>query len=335
MNPGSLIDDRELWDYWGMAIYMPSITAADELGLFAALEEKPEDAQTLGVKLNVSKRAMEGLASMLACLGLLDHADGKYCLNAKSRTYLLPGSPYYWGDFFKLIRARPMIHSELVETLRNDRPSCHDASLYELSEADEARAADFTAAMHNVTLGVSQATAELEAFDGVRRLLDVGGGSGSFSVSLAAKRPDVACTIFELANVCKAAAKYIREARLEDRVKTWAGNFFTDDWPAGHDAFFFSNIFHNWPYDDCLALGRKAFAAAPSGGRIFLQEMLLHDGRPGPTTVAANTLIMLWSTSGKQFTQREIQELLEHCGWRDIKIHPTFGYYSLISGVKP
>ena len=39
------------------------------------------------------------------------------------------------------------------------------------------------------------------ALDGVRRVLDVGGGSGSFAMAFARRRPGLAAVVFDLPNV--------------------------------------------------------------------------------------------------------------------------------------
>jgi len=328
-------DDCLMWDCWASMTFMPALTAADELGLFSALDGPPLATAELAAALSLSERAVEGLTGLLSGLGFLARTETGFALTEVARAHLLPNGPLYWGDFFRLIRERPLSHQQLVDALRADRATAHDETLYALSAADEARAAAFTAGMHNVTLAPSRAAATVGDFDGVRRLLDVGGGSGNFCIELARLRPKIHCAVLELPTVCSVADRYIEAAGLSDRVATIPGNFFLDPWPEGYDAFFFSNVFHNWPYEQCLALGTRAFAAAPAGGRIYLQEMLLDEDKCGPPTVAANTLTMIWAAEGKQFARNEIVALLEACGWRDIDVAPTFGYYALISGTKP
>jgi acetylserotonin N-methyltransferase len=106
---------------------------------------------------------------------------------------------------------------------------------------------------------------------------------------------------------------------------------FRQDWPADHDAMFFSNIFHDWDRDTCTQLARKAHAALPEGGRIYLHEMLLDDDGAGPSAAATFSLVMLLGTHGQQFTFAQLQEILETAGFNEVRTVPSYGYYSLVT----
>ncbi len=110
---------------------------------------------------------------------------------------------------------------------------------------------------------------------------------------------------------------------------------FGDDWPSGYDACFFSNIFHDWDAERCRLLARKAFAALPPGGRIFLHEILLADTRDGPLPAALFSLTMLVGNYGKQRSLAELDALLTSCGFVDVRATHTYAYYSLVEARKP
>jgi acetylserotonin N-methyltransferase len=111
---------------------------------------------------------------------------------------------------------------------------------------------------------------------------------------------------------------------------------FKEPWPTGHDALFFSNIYHDWSDKTCQMLSDKAFAALPSGGRIFLHEMLMNDDGTGPLPVAAFAVLMLLGTKGRQYSLPELRTFLEQAGFRNVEARRTGGgYYSLVSARKP
>jgi acetylserotonin N-methyltransferase len=113
-------------------------------------------------------------------------------------------------------------------------------------------------------------------------------------------------------------------------------NMFTQAWPQGHDAHFFSNIFHDWSDDTCRLLARKSFEALPSGGRILLHEMLMDDDGAGPWPVAAFSLLMLIGTKGRQYSLPELAEFLASAGFVDVEsARSSSGYYSLVNARKP
>jgi acetylserotonin N-methyltransferase len=111
---------------------------------------------------------------------------------------------------------------------------------------------------------------------------------------------------------------------------------FTTDWPAGHDAHFLSNIFHDWSDDTCRQLARKSFASLPPGGTLMLHEMLMDDDGCGPLATAAFSLLMLLSTKGRQYSLPELRCFLEDAGFTAIESASTGGaYYSLVTARKP
>ena len=143
------------------------------------------------------------------------------------------------------------------------------------------------------------------------------------------------CSIMDLPAMCQVAQDYIDAAGAGQGVDTVAVDMFRQDWPRGHDAVFFSNVFHDWEPDTCLELAGKALAILPAGGRIYLHEMLLDDDGAGPLAAATFSLVMLLGTRGQQYTFARLRELLRNAGFTDVRVDATFAYHSVVSAVKP
>jgi acetylserotonin N-methyltransferase len=170
----------------------------------------------------------------------------------------------------------------------------------------------------------------------VRSVLDVGGGSGVFAIEMAKAWPQLKACVLEIDTICNVTGGYIAKAGVADRVGTHKANMFTQDWPRGHDAHFFSNIFHDWSDETCRLLARKSFEALPSGGRILLHEILMDDDGTGPLPAAAFSLLMLMGTKGRQYSLPELRLFLAAAGFVDIEaIRTGGGYYSLVIARKP
>ncbi|WP_240041642.1 MULTISPECIES: acetylserotonin O-methyltransferase [Okeania] len=251
-------DDKPLWDTWLSMFHFPTLTVADELGLFSLLDKKPATAEEVATNLSLGSRATEALLGVMTSLGYLVQFKGKFHLTQVSQNFLLPDSPYYWGGILHFMRDNPLSHSELLEAVQNDRSSIYDEKgIWETHEADQEKAEAFTRHMHSQSLTPALGAALRGDFFGVKRLLDVGGGSGAFCFALARRYPQMHCTILELPTVCDIAQEYIAEAGLSDRVDTYVGDFFQQPFPSGYDAILFSNIFHDWGWEKCLHLAKQ------------------------------------------------------------------------------
>jgi acetylserotonin N-methyltransferase len=332
-------DDRIVWDTWLSQFRFPVVSVADEVGTFAALSSGAKDSATLAAELGVDARALGIHLGMLAAMGFAERREGKWQATAETRTWMHPKADGYCGPLLKRFQEIQPLHAQLLETLRTGgRAEAYKAASkeWERGEMPPELAPVITAFMNAHSRAASMGVARQPLFQHVRKLLDVGGGSGIFSIELAKACPGLKATVLEIANICKEAQRYIDAAGVSGRVDTRALNMFTQDWPQGYDAHFFSNIFHDWSDETCRMLAGKSFQALPSGGRILLHEMLMDDDGCGPLPVAAFSLLMLVGTKGRQYTLPELRQFLESAGFIDIETARTGGgYYSLVSARKP
>ena len=333
-------EDTPIWDAWLAAYQMPALAAADEVGLFEALEATPDDAAGLAGRLQLKAEALRALLPMMAVLGFLRVRLGRYQLTPVARTYLLHDGPFYWGHAFSLhrnleltLRFVASLRAGTAAAAEDQGPRPSDA--WESGQMPPEMAAGVTAFMNSHSVPAAIALAQQDLLGRPRRLLDVGGGSGCFSIALAAARPELKATIMELQPICDLADRYIADAGLSDRVDTRAVDMFRMPWPEGYDAIFMSNIFHDWDPETNDRLAASAFKALPSGGRIHLHEMLINDEGSGPLAPASFSMMMLMGTKGRQYSLAEHAATLTGAGFRDVTAVDSYGYFSVVTAVKP
>lgn len=332
-------DDGEFWKLWLSSHYLPCITVADEVGTFAAISGEALDTATLAERIAVEPRALAIHLGLLAALGMVERREAKWRATSLARTWMHPEAEGYYGPMLAGFRSTLPLHDRMLASLNSgDKADGHVTFVEEWERGDlPLEQAKFIAAfMHSHSVASSKSVARLPRFGAVRSLLDVGGGSGVFSIEIARAWPNLHATILEIGTMCAAAQAYIDKSGSADRVTTTTVDMFRDDWPTGHDAHFFSNIFHDWSDKTCRLLAEKSYAALAPGGRIMLHEILMDDDGTGPLVAAAFSMLMLLGTRGRQYTFGELREFLEAAGFVDVAAERTGGgWYSLVSARKP
>jgi len=340
-------DDRRIWDLWLTGNYQAAIVAADESGVFTSLIDQSLTPAELARRLDFDERATTILLRVLASLDLLTNRSGRFQLTDQARAYLVQSSPFYWGHMMKVGVSDWHLNTLLtkLEQKHSDRATGPEGTPLISGEGRAAdnwaagnisleQAREVAARMHSHSLPAAIGVARNYDFKNIRRVLDVGGGSGCFMIAAAQEHPHLRNTIMELQAMCEVARGYLQAGDIADRVNTIAVDMFRQPWPRGYDAIFFSNIWHDWNVQTCKWLASRAFEALPEGGRIMLHEMLLDDDGSGPATAASFSMLMLLATQGQQFTFGELKEILEAAGFTGIEARQTYGYYSITTGYK-
>lgn len=332
-------DDRLIWDTWLSQYRLPVMTVADEIGTFAALAARAMTTSELAAELKVNERALGIHLGLLAASGFVERRETRWRATAETRTWLIPDADGYAGPLIHGYRQSQPLHAQLMATLRTGEKAEGHASAaeeWERGEMPAELAQWLTAYMNAHSRASSKGVAAQPLFADVTSVLDVGGGSGIFSIELARAWPKLSATVMEIEAVCVAAEPYLQAASLGDRVRTEPLNMFTQNWPRGFDAHFLSNIFHDWSDATCRRLAKKSFDALPHGGRILLHEMLMDDDGCGPFPAAAFSVLMLLGTRGRQYSLPELRAFLEEAGFTGVDALRTGGgYYSLVSARKP
>src|SRR5579872_1300968 len=231
---------------------------ASDAGVFRRLAEQDGlDAAALARDLAMSERGIRMLADACVAAGLLLKNGDRYSLTITARTFLTPGSPanlsgalHYNRDVFSIWGRLP----EFVRTGKPvERPELH------LGE-DAARTRAFVSTMHDKAVGMARAVLPLLDLSGRKRLLDVGGGPGTFSAFIAQSFPEIRCTVLDLPAVVDIARELIARQGLSERVDVLPGDYHTTPFPSGLDALNFFGMLHQESPEDIRTLIRKAYA---------------------------------------------------------------------------
>ncbi len=286
-----------------------------ELDVFTAVGDGA-DAASVARALGTDPRATESLLNALVAVGALEKNDGTFTNAPASARYLVAGSEHdsraallhtvhlwpRWSTLTDCVRAGTSVTRGLPDGPESEK---------EWTEA-------FIAAMHkNASVRAPQIVQAI-GLEGVRRVLDIGGGSGAYSIAFARANAGVTADILDLGPVVPIARRHIEEARLSERVKTRVGDLHDDTYGAGYDLVFISAICHmNGPEENQAMLERAFRALAPSG-RVVIQDFILHPDKTAPKTGALFALNMLVGTrAGSSYSESEYAGWLQSAGFEE------------------
>ena len=335
----NLPSDQVLWDFHMKTLFYPLLLAADSLFFFDAFKSHPIEISELRNILKVGNRFLEICTSLFSNQNLIVHKNGCVELTETSKTYLLRSSAFYWGGMFELGKVNYPIFNEIIKAAKSDFEanfnSDHEFVLgWVKGEQKPEVVKKFTAAMQSQSLASAQSAARLGVFKNIHELLDVGAGSGCFSIEALKEDQELRCTLFDFPQVCEIAKDFATLNGVSDRISLNPGNFFSDTWPEGHDGILFSHILHDWPIETCLELLRKANESLEEGGMLFINEHLLDEDRRSPADTIGFSITMLIRTRGKQYTFSDIEQMLLASGFKIESSQKTIGPASIIAAKK-
>jgi len=280
-DPSSIL--QTAFGFWQSKVLLTAV----EFGVFTRLSARRLTGVELGAELHLHPRAVADFFDALVAMRFLerdgDGPTGRYSNAPESALYLDEHSPRYIGGILVMLNARLFKYwNDLPEALRTGRPQNEtrhgQKGVFEELYSDLPRLEQFMGAMTGLSRRNFEVLAEKFNFSNYQCVCDVGGATGLLCIEVAKRHPRVNCVSFDLPAVEPIAKKHIRSAGLESRVKTAAGDFFTDPLPRA-DVITMGMILHDWNLEKKMHLIRAAYDALPEGGALVAIESLIDDAR--------------------------------------------------------
>jgi hypothetical protein len=174
------------------------------------------------------------------------------------------------------------------------------------------------------------AVADAYAFDGIRSIVDVGGGHGFLLATILARNPQMRGTLYDAPHVVD-GAKNGPLKPLTERCTFASGDMFSS-MPAGADAYIMKHIIHDWPDDLCLKILKACRKHVTTGGKLLVVDNVIQPGNdfsPGKFL----DLQMLIFPGGRERTEKEFRELFAAAGWQLSRVIPTAVSESIVEGI--
>lgn len=294
---------------------------ASDLGIFGKLAElEKADAKTIAGECGMDERGARLLLDACTALDLLAKDGDKYSNTADTGMFLVPGSP---GDLSNAIRYNRDVYSvwgRLRETVRTGKPAERPA--VHLGE-DKDRTRTFVLAMHGRAMGIGRAVVPQLDLAGRKKLFDVGGGPGAYSMLIARANPEIECTVLDLPEVVKVADELIAEGGMQERVKTLGGDYHSGPFPGGNDVIIFFGVLHQESPDAIRDLFHRAHDALVPGGLVYVLDMMTDTSHTKPRFSALFAVNMALTTeNGWVFSDEELGSWLSDAGFADFSCRP-------------
>jgi 2-hydroxy-4-(methylsulfanyl)butanoate S-methyltransferase len=260
-----------------------ALFTALDFDLFTQIDRGADTVTGLANATGVSENLMITLLAALKSLGLIVEREGRFANAPATAKYLVAGAPGDFRDYVRLVNGAFGYEGfrHLTAALRGERifpdKGFYEGMIYSAGIGGEA----FSSAQHSGSLGPARLMAKRVSLGDRERLLDVGGGSGAYTLAFCAANPQLKATILDFPQTVETAKRYAREAGLTDRVAHLAGNAITTEWPARHDVVLMSYVWSAVGGADAAVLARRAFDALPSGGLVLVHDFMVDaDAQP-------------------------------------------------------
>lgn len=307
MRPAKTLDDiMEMAHGYQRAMVL---FAALDLGVFSALAEGPEEASRLARRIPADPRRLSILLNALVAAGLL-RKKGKTYGNRDLAGRFLARGPHS--------KASILLHhldcwpewTTLPGKIRAGRKGAGKGKGYQ---------ENFIRGMeNNARERAVQVARNIPLRDG-ERVLDLGGGPGTYAVEWAKRYPGARVTVFDTPETLAVTRKILEEKGASRLVDLLEGDFLRDPIGGPYDFLWISQILHAYSESQCVRILRKARKRLAPEGRVAVQEFLLEEGKTSPPGPAFFSVHMVTVTEGgRSYSGGEIASMLREAGFRKV-----------------
>ncbi len=291
---------------------------AIDLDLFTLIHRGHTSVEALARATSSSERGLRVLLNALAANGFIDKQPGSYRLNDLSARFLSKDGPRYVGGLVLHSRLTHDNWAQLTEIVRSGQPG-------HAIEGDDDRGeffAQLVPSLYNLNVDAAEAAArELGRKGPVRRVLDVGAGSGVWGLAFLRQFPEARLTVVDWPVVIeKQTSKFAEREGVSGRVDYLPGNFHDVDFgEAQFDVAIIGHICHSEGAKLTRELLVRVHRGLRPGGRLVIAEFLADEGRRENALALLFAVNMLVNTeAGDTFSYNELRQWLEQAGFGQV-----------------
>jgi SAM-dependent methyltransferase len=279
------------------------IQACAQFGVFSQLSSSALSADKLAGRCHISVRGTQALLTALHALDIAEQSEGKW--------QLVPGIAKQLSDEDMLAGLVGGYQDWLTleEAVRTGK-----ATVEPSFRRDSATMQQFLVNMHFSSQPIAQELASKLPVSAPRRVLDVGGGIGTYAVAICKRFRHAQAVVLELPEVAAVGERLLARTNLAHRINFLAGDYLSDPFPSDNDLILMCNILHQERPKSVRLLFQKAAGALIDDGWLLIHETLLEDDDVPSLPVALTTLNNLLYYGSKNHHEYQILKWLKASG---------------------
>jgi SAM-dependent methyltransferase len=298
-----------------------AVSSAALLGVFDSLHEEPASAAELAERLGLDPLGADTLLTALSALGYVEPAGagGRFANAEVSERLLVRGAPESIATF---VGAQGDLHWQVLDVLPDALRTGRPYAMHEERRGDSERWEAYIRGLFEISRPEHAANAALVPVEAPRRLVDVAGGHGAFSMAMCDLHPGLRATILDLAPSVAVGRRIVAEQGYDDRIDFREGDVFELGLGEGLDVVSVFNLIHHIPEERNRELCALARAALREGGCLVVGD----SARPEPGEAVSehgaisSLLFYAWSHS-RNFRPSEIRAWMEEAGFGQVDVH--------------
>ena len=334
MNDPKRLDTVRLQKLSRAFVESAALFAAIDLGLFTSIDSGNNTPRKFASDADISVLNAERLMTMAAASDLINWMGDHYENAEDVQRFLVKDSERYAGPWLTFLRPGWKNWGQLTEKLKS-QVSPALIGTYDKMTVESART--YHTATSSVGFGSGRRFARQVDLSHRHKLMDIGGGSGAYSIVAAKANPQLSAVVLDLPPVVEVTREFIADNQVEGRVTAQSCDFTVDPLPEGCDVAIMASNLPQYNRDIIGAVIKKAFDALEPGGEMHLIGEMLDDDHKGPLDAAIWGLMEVMSNStGLAHTRAECIGYFESAGFTAVQAQDFVpGVLVRVSGTKP
>jgi 3-hydroxy-5-methyl-1-naphthoate 3-O-methyltransferase len=297
-----------------------ALTTATVLGIFDVLHDGPLGADALAARVGLDPLGAETLLATLQALRYVECGDDGAFRNADvSERLLISSSPESIASF---VGAQADLHWRVLDGLPG---AVRDGDVYAMHEErqdDSPRWEAYMRGLFEISRRDHERDAKLVPLEAPRRLVDVAGGHGGFSMAMCRLHPELQATIVDLPPSAANGRKIVAAEGFSDRIDFREGDVFEIGLGDSPDVVSAFNLVHHLSVERNRELCEMARAALRPGGCLVIGDAAApEEGEPVSEHGAISSLLFYAWSHSRNFTPSEIRGWMEDAGFEQVSVH--------------